>query len=106
MSSETEESETGEVGAESRELPWGRVLPLNSKRLITTHLKQVAEKLELPTTGSADQIRQLKEGELQEDREVSNIEVVVQENTYCELKLSLVDEEGLFLETDPTAKSV
>ena len=81
MSSETEESETGEVGAESRELPRGRVLPLNSKRLTTTHLKQVAEKLELPTTGSADQIRQLKEGELQEDREVSNIEVVVQENT-------------------------
>ena len=105
MSRETEESETGEVGAESRELPRGRVLPLNSKRLTTTHLKQVAEKLELPTTTSADQIRQLIEGKLQEDREVSNVQVV-QESTYCELKLSLINEEGVFLETDPTAKSV
>ena len=53
------------------------------------------------TTGSADQIRQLIEGKLQEDREVSNIQVVVQESTYRELKLSLTDEEGVFLETDP-----
>ena len=37
--------------------------------------------------------------------EVSNIQVV-QESTYCELKLSLVDEEGVFLETDPTVKSM
>ena len=73
MSSESEENETGEVGAESRELPHGKVLPLNSRRLTSTHLKQVAEKLELPTTGSADQIRQLIEGKLQEGREVSNV---------------------------------
>ena len=67
MESESEET-TGEVGSGSRELPRGRVLPLNSKRLTSAHLKQVAEKLELPTTGSADQIRQLIEGKLQEDR--------------------------------------
>ena len=97
MSSGSEETETGEVGAESRELPRGWVLPLNSKRLTSTHLKQVAEKLELPTTGSADQIRQLIEGKLQEDREISKIQVVVQESTYRELKLSLIDEEGVFL---------
>lgn len=110
MSTESEEIETGEleleVGVKSRELPRGRVLPLNSKRLTSTHLKQVAEKLELPTTGSADQIRQLIEGRLQEDREVSNIQVVVQESTYRELKLSLIDEEGVFLETDPSTKSM
>ena len=59
MSSDSEEIETGEVGAESCELLHGRVLSLISKRLTSTHLKQVAEKLELPTTGSADQIHQL-----------------------------------------------
>ena len=106
MSSESEENKTGEVGAESCELPHGKVLPLNSRRLISTHLKQVAEKLELPTTGSADQICQLIEGKLQESREVSNVQVVVQESTFWELKLSLIDEEGVFLETDPLARSV
>ena len=104
MESESEET-TGEVGSGSRELPHGRVLPLNSKRLTSAHLKQVAEKLELPTTGSADQIRQLIEGKLQEDREVSNIQVIVQESTYRELGLSLIDEDGVFLETDPATKS-
>ena len=105
MSSESEGNETGEVDAGSRELPRGRVLPLNSKRLTSVHLKQVAEKLELPTTGSADQIRQLTEGKLQEDREVSNVQVVVQESTYRELKLSLIDENRVFLETDPSTRS-
>ena len=59
-------SEPGEIESEENphELPRGRVLPLNSKRLTSTHLKQVAEKLKLPTTGSADQIRQLIEGKL------------------------------------------
>ena len=103
MSSDSEETETGEVGAESLELPRSWILPLNLKRLTSTHLKQVAKKLELSTTGSADQ---LIEGKLQEDREVSNIQVVVQESTYRELKLSLIDEEGVFLETDPTTKSI
>ena len=58
MSSDSEEIETGEVGAESCELPRGQVLLLNSKKLTSTHLKQVAEKLKLPTTRSADQLRQ------------------------------------------------
>ena len=105
MESESGETATGEVGSGSRELPRGRVLPLNSKRLTSAHLKQLAEKLELPTTGSADQIRQLIEGKLQEDREVSNVQVVVQESTYRELVLSLIDEDGVFLETDPATKS-
>ena len=62
----------------------------------------------MPTTGSANQIRQLIEGKLQEDKEVSNIQVVVQvqESTYRELKLSLIDEEGVFPETDPTTRSL
>ena len=105
MESVSGETATGEVGSGSRELPRGRVLPLNSKRLTSAHLKQVAEKLGLPTTGSADQIRQLIEGKLQEDREVSNVQVVVRESTYRELVLSLIDEDGVFLETDPATKS-
>ena len=52
---------------------------LNSRRLTSTHLKQVAESLGLPTTGSSDEIRQLIEGKLQESRDVHNIQVVVDE---------------------------
>ena len=55
MESESEEIVIGEVGSGSRELPRGQVLLLNSKRLTSAHLKQVIEKLELPTTVSVDQ---------------------------------------------------
>ena len=52
-----EEPDGVQIGTElegSRELPDCRILPLNSKRLTSLHLKQLAEKLELPIGGSAD----------------------------------------------------
>ena len=55
MESESEEIAIGEVGSGSRELLRSQVLPLTSKRLTSAHLKQVIEKLELPTTVSVDQ---------------------------------------------------
>ena len=68
--SETESGETdGSVHGSSPtegEIPSGKLLPLYSRRLTTVQLKRIAEGLELPTTGSADEIRQLIEGKLEE----------------------------------------
>ena len=44
----------------------GRVYPLNSKRLTVKHLKLLAEALELPTSCSVDELRQLVDGTLRE----------------------------------------
>ena len=61
--------------------PEGRVLPMNSKRLLTVHLKAIAEHMGLPTRASADEIRQLIEGKLAEEgREPRNVQVVVRES--------------------------
>ena len=97
-------------GEESRDrlvIPSGKVVPLNSRRLTAAHLMRVAEALELPTTGSADQLRQLIEGKLESDRhvEVTNVQVVIQEEQCVELKLSLIDESGVILATEPTLLS-
>lgn len=55
-----------EFGGEESELSEGeqealtsRVLPLNMKRLTAHHLRQISEALQLLTSGSADQMRQL-----------------------------------------------
>ena len=95
--------ESGEESHERPELPRGRVVPLNSRRLTAAHLKRVAEALELPTTGSADQLRQLIEGKLESDKrvEATNVQVVIQEEQCVELKLSLMDESGILLTTEP-----
>ena len=69
--------ETGSNGEErSREIPRGKVVPLNSRRLTSSHLKQA---LELLVTGSADQLHQVIEGNLESDRhvEAANVQVVV-----------------------------
>ena len=99
-----EESSPDELAA----VPSGKTLPLNLRRLTSSHLKQLAESLELPTAGSLDQLRQLIEGKLESERhvEVSNVQVVVQESQFIELKLSLMSEEGVILETTPTKQSV
>jgi hypothetical protein len=88
--------------------PHGKTLPMNSKRLTVAHLRQVAEALGLPTSGSADQIRQLIEGKLEgeDDRDVANVQVIIQESPQVQIKLSLVDGDGVFLETSPTIKTV
>ena len=62
--------------------PLYQVLPLNLRRLMSSHPKQLAESLELPTAGSLDQFRQLIEGKLESEKhvEVSNVQVVIQES--------------------------
>ena len=39
-------------------------LPLKSKRLKVLHVKQIASSMTLPTTGSANEMRQMVEGRL------------------------------------------
>jgi len=71
----------------------------NSRRLVTVHLKQLAEVLGLPTKGAADEIRQMIEENLQETHEVRNVQVVIAEANFGETKLSLMDDSGV-LETE------
>ena len=104
---EVEGSRAGEEhGVFGDTAPRGKLLPLNSRRLTSAYLKQIAESLELPTTGSGDEIRQLIEGKLQESHDIHNIQVVVDETPTVSLKLSLMDEEGVFLESTPIVRPV
>ena len=91
------ESEEGSSRGED-DVPLGKLLPLNSRRLTATYLKRIAQSLELPTAGSADETRQLIEGKLQETRDVANVQVIVDETTATIVKLSLMDDEGIFHE--------
>ena len=84
--------------------PQGKLLPLNSRRLTTAHLKQIADSLELPSSGSGDELRQLTEEKLQESHDVHNVQVVVEEAQTVTLKLSLMDEGGVFLESTPSVR--
>ena len=52
VSDHTETEDDCETG-----LPQGRLLALNSRRLIATHLRQIADALGLSTSGSVDQVR-------------------------------------------------
>ena len=60
--------------------------------------------MELPTGGSADATRQLIEGKLQDTRDSANVQVIVDESTSITVKLSLMDDEGIFHEAAPFDK--
>ena len=97
------ESEGGSRGDDVTP-PLGKLLPLNSRRLTAAYLKHIAQSLELPTAGSADETRQLIDGKLQETRDSSNVQVVVDETASITVKLSLMDDEGIFHEAAPFDK--
>ena len=82
----------------------GKLLPLNSRRLTAAHLRHIAGAMGLPSTGSADEVRQLIEGKLGDEREVRNVQVILEESSFLSVKLSLTDGEGVFLEADPLQK--
>ena len=102
--SESDHESGGSRRGSSGEIPRGKLLPLNSRRLTTVQLKKIAEGLGLPTTGSADEIRQLIEGKLEEGHDVHNVQVVMNEATNISGSLSLMDEEGVFLGIEPFQK--
>ena len=103
------EYDYGEDGQSPQlESPSGKILPLNSKRVTNQHLKQICEALVLPTTGSGDQMRQLIKGKLCSEeygREPANIQVLVSESSLVEVKLSLLDEGDVFLDTSPVTRA-
>ena len=80
---------------------------MNSKRLTAVHLRRVAEALELPTAGATDQLRQQIEGKLESEKhiEATNVQVIIQEEQYVEVKVALMDESGVFLETQTLTHS-
>ena len=74
--------------------------PLNSKRLTASHLKRIAAAMGLPTTASADELRQMIEGEVQSrGREPRNVQVIVS-GVGADSTLELCDAEGAFLEVE------
>ncbi len=90
-------------GAEGSRAPYqSRPLPLNSRRLTVVLLKQLAKGLEVPDTGSSDEIRQLIEGKLGVmGRDPRNVQVLLQETERGGAHLGLQDAEGVFLEVEP-----
>ena len=63
MSKMSDDSDSGD-GRVIVEPSTGKLLPLNSRRLTAAHLRHIAGAMGLPSTGSADEVRQLIEGKL------------------------------------------
>ena len=85
---------TFQLGEDDQE----EVLPLNSKRLMITMLKQLAGALGLPRSASANELRQLISGQLEGmDKEPMQVQVVLQK-TETGVHITLCDVEGVFLE--------
>ena len=73
-------------------------LPLNSKRLKRSQLERLAKALDLPTSASGDELRQLIDGKLTDQgKEARNVQVVSDDATPAS-RFALEDEEGEFLE--------
>ena len=80
--SDDSDSDVGRVS------PSGKLLPLNSRRLTAAHLRHIAGAMGVPSTGSADEVRQLIEGKLGDEREVRNVQVVLEKASVLNVKLS------------------
>lgn len=77
------------------------VFPLNSRRLVTQYVHQIAAAMELPTKASPANLRQMVEGKLiASGREPQNVQVRVIEREDG-LLLELQDMSGVFLEAQP-----
>lgn len=78
-----------------------RPLPINSRRLTSPLLKQLAVGLGVPTAASLSEIRQLIEGKLGElGRDPQHTQVVL-EDVERGTKIDLQDADGVFLEVEP-----
>ena len=79
----------------------GRQMPLNSRRLTAALLKQLAGGLDVPTSASMEEVRQLIDGKLGElGRDPRNTRAVLEEGDRG-TRISLRDAEGVFLTVDP-----
>jgi len=78
--------------------PHGKALPLNSKRLTTAQLQRIVRGLKVHTTARGDELRQMVDGRLTEmGKQPRNVQVII---SWVE-RLSLRDDNGVFLEVDP-----
>ena len=103
MDGQSDSSEHDELTEQEVELPEGQTFPLNSRRVTHATLRAIAEALELPGKGKKPELLTVIEGKLSETREVRNIQVIVQEREIGATKLFLLDDEGVFLETESGA---
>ena len=95
---EHEESEISSGEELGRHEPTSTMrLPLNSRRLKAEQLRRLAAVLDVPTTASADELRQMIDGKLTGEGKVTQNIQVVFEGTDLTSKFSLEDEEGRFL---------
>ena len=94
--------ETSMVTEEDDELPEGKMLPLNSKKLVLEQLRTLASMLGIGAAkATAAQTRQLIEGKLLElDREPRSVQVILGKDS----RLYLVDETGI-IKMGPTKES-
>ncbi len=84
----------------------GTWLPLNSRRLTKSHLQLIADTFGLPVNLSKEELRQQVDGKLIEmQREPGHVQVVLQETIKTELRMSLVDDSGVFETCGPTVFS-
>ena len=80
----------------------GRMLPLNFRRLGSTHIRLLSESLGLSTLSSTEELRPLIEGKLiEQEQKPCNVQVVVHESFNIEMCLFLVDVSGPFQQSAP-----
>ena len=91
------------AGDSEQEVLTDRVLHLSPKRITAHHLQQISEALQLPASGSADQMCQLIEGKFRsdQDRDPTNVQVVIKECSLMKVTLALIDEDAQFLVMPP-----
>lgn len=83
-----------------------RPLPLNSKKLTGLLLKQLARGLEIASSSSGDELRQLIEGKLEDGgHDPRNVQVLLQE-VENGMEIMLQDDEGMFLMVNSVTEEI
>ena len=87
-----------------------KVLPLNSRRLTVANLRKIAHCMSLPVSVPGTELRQLIDGKLiGMGKEPRNVQVVIVETESGVERLSLQDEEGIFVDagdSEPDAETL
>ena len=97
-------SHEGEGDAGDRSPVNVKTFPLNSRRLTADNITRIAKGLELPTTASQADTRQMIEGKLAESHQTKNVLVdVIGPNRRATIRLR--DEQGVILEVPPEEES-
>ena len=91
---EAEPAVSGDRGTDSMASPPVR-LPLNSRRLTAAQIKRLGRALDLPTSASVEEVRQMIDGKLETlERHPNDVQVVIESSG----TMALHDEGGEFLQ--------